>query len=60
MKLINLQLNPITSAINIVRVNSCNKYPLKYQSKYFAHFTIFTEYRYKATSKGALLRKVLL
>ena len=40
--------------------NSCHKYPLKYQSKYLAHFTVFTEYYYKTTSKSILTRKVLL
>ena len=61
MELINLQLIKSNYFWNqYFAYNSCNKYPLKYQSKYVAHFTTFTEYRYKTTSKGALLRKVIL
>ena len=61
MKLINLQLTKSNYfCYQYFAYNSCHKYPLKYQSKFLAHFTIFTEYCYKTTSKGALLRKVPL
>ena len=60
MKLINLQLNAIISATNILCGIGVIKYPLEYQLKYLPHLTIFTEYRCKTTSKGALPRKIVL
>ena len=61
MKLTNLKLTKSNYFFNqYFPYNSCHKYPLKYQSKYLAHFTNFTEYRYKRTSKSALPRKVPL
>ena len=61
MKLINLQLTKSNFLCNqYFAYNLCNKYQLKYKSKHLAHFTIFTEYRYKITCKDALLRKVIL